>query len=110
MKCVAERQPLTRNRFRPDSKWGHSPSRRPLGSTINVAGRKVSPAKVEVAILATGLARRVTVFGIPSSDPQQNAEISANVELTPGTPLDALKQAATGVLQNWGIPRHCRTE
>ena len=77
-----------------------------LGGAINVAGRKVSPAKVEAALLATGLVRSVKVFGTPSSDAERHEEISASVEMTPGASLDALKQAATGVLQNWEIPRH----
>jgi acyl-coenzyme A synthetase/AMP-(fatty) acid ligase len=80
-----------------------------LGGAINVAGRKISPAKVEAALLSTGLVRSVKVFGTPSSDPERHEEISATVELTPGTPLDALKQAATAVLQNWEMPRHWRT-
>ncbi|MEO7098145.1 MAG: AMP-binding protein [Luteolibacter sp.] len=77
-----------------------------LGGAINVAGRKVSPAKVEAALLATGLVRSVKVFGTPSADAERHEEISASVEMTPGASLDALKQAATGVLQNWEIPRH----
>lgn len=81
-----------------------------LGSAINVAGRKVSPAKVEAAILATGLVRRVKVFGIPSSDPERFEEISALVELNPGLTLDALKSATAGKLQNWELPRHWKTD
>ncbi len=80
-----------------------------LGGAINVAGRKISPAKVEAAIISTGLVRSVKVFGTRSSDAERHEEISATVELTPGTPLDALKQAATGVLQNWEMPRHWET-
>ena len=81
-----------------------------LGSAINVAGRKVSPAKVEAAILTTGLVRRVKVFGIPSNDPERFEEISATVELNPGTSLDDLKSATAVKLQNWEIPRHWKTE
>lgn len=76
------------------------------GGAINVAGRKVSPAKLEAAILATGLVRAVRIFGIPSSDPERFEEISAQVEMLPGVSIDAVKQAATGVLQNWEMPRH----
>ncbi|MCU0749624.1 MAG: AMP-binding protein [Akkermansiaceae bacterium] len=78
------------------------------GSAINVAGRKVSPAKVEAAILATGLVRRVRVFGIPSSDPERFEEIAAEVELLPGFTLDQLKSTLPSQLQSWEIPRHWR--
>jgi acyl-coenzyme A synthetase/AMP-(fatty) acid ligase len=76
------------------------------GGAINVAGRKVSPAKVEVAIRSTGLVAKVKVFGIPSSDPERFEEIAAEVELRPGIRLDELKSAAAACLQSWEIPRH----
>lgn len=76
------------------------------GGAINVAGRKVSPAKVEAALLATGLVKRVRVFGLPSPDPERVEEIAARVELTAGTTLDQLKQAAPARLANWEVPRH----
>ncbi len=81
-----------------------------LGSAINVAGRKVSPAKVEAAILATGLVHRVKVFGIPSSDPERFEEISALVELKPVVALADLKSATAGKLQNWEFPRHWKSD
>jgi long-chain acyl-CoA synthetase len=80
-----------------------------LGGAINVAGRKVSPAKVEAALLATGLVRRVKVSGIPSADPERFEEIAAELELTDGTTLDALKSAACERLQLWELPRHWKT-
>jgi acyl-coenzyme A synthetase/AMP-(fatty) acid ligase len=81
-----------------------------VGGAINVAGRKVSPAKVEAAIFATGFVRRVKVFGIPSSDPERFEEIAAQVELAAGVSLDALKSAAMERLQLWEIPRHWKTD
>ena len=81
-----------------------------LGSAINVAGRKVSPAKVEAAILATGLVQRSKVCGIPSQDPERFEEISALVVLNPGVRLDDLKSATATHLQSWELPRHWRTE
>ncbi|MEO8614926.1 MAG: hypothetical protein ABI600_07295, partial [Luteolibacter sp.] len=81
-----------------------------LGGAINVAGRKISPAKVEAAILSTGLVERVRVFGIASSDPERFEEISAEVKMKPGATLEILKHAATGVLQNWETPRHWKIE
>lgn len=77
-----------------------------LGGAINVAGRKVSPAKVESAIMATGLVRRIHVHGIPSSDPERFEEIVAEVELMDGITLDLIKSAASVNLQSWELPRH----
>lgn len=76
------------------------------GEAINVAGRKISPAKVEAAILSTGLATRAKVFGIASSDPERFEEIAAEVELQPGARLDKLKTAVSEKLQGWEMPRH----
>lgn len=78
------------------------------GGAINVAGRKISPAKVEAAILATGLVTKVEVFAIPSSDPERFEEIAARVELLEGGTLDALKSAAARNLQGWEMPRQWR--
>lgn len=79
-----------------------------MGGAINVAGRKVSPAKVESAIRSTGLVAKVRVFGIPSSDPERCEEIAAEVELRRGVHLDDLKSAASASLQSWEMPRHWR--
>ena len=81
-----------------------------LGAAINVAGRKVSPAKVEAALLATGLVQRSKVCGIPSLDPERFEEISALVALNPGVRLDDLKSATATHLQSWELPRHWKTE
>jgi acyl-coenzyme A synthetase/AMP-(fatty) acid ligase len=76
------------------------------GGAINVAGRKISPAKVEAALLATGLVTRVRVSGQPSPDPERVEEIAARVELAAGITLAQLKQAALDRLANWEVPRH----
>ncbi|RPJ34078.1 MAG: hypothetical protein EHM17_07965 [Verrucomicrobiaceae bacterium] len=78
------------------------------GGAINVAGRKISPAKVEAAIMATGLVRRVKVLGIPSSDPERYEEIAAVVETHEGVTPAGLKSAVAKHLQAWEIPRHWR--
>lgn len=78
------------------------------GGAINVAGRKISPAKVEAAIMATGLVLRVRVLGIPSRDPERFEEISALVETNSGVTPAALKSAVAKHLQAWEIPRHWR--
>ncbi len=77
-----------------------------VGDAINVSGRKVSPSKVEQALLATGLVLKATVRGIPSNDPERFEEISATVTLLPGTSLAALITAAAAKLQAWELPRH----
>ncbi len=81
-----------------------------LGGAINVAGRKVSPAKVEAALLETGLVQCVNVSGVASADPERYQEISAIVGLLPGVKLDQLKSAAVHKLQNWEIPRHWKVD
>lgn len=79
-----------------------------LGGAINVAGRKVSPVKVETAIRATGLVRDIRVHGIASADPERCQEIVAEVELAEGVSLENLKRALAGNLQSWETPRHWR--
>lgn len=76
------------------------------GGAINVAGRKVSPAKVEAALLATGCVTTVRVYGTPSNDPERCEEICAMVSLAQDKILDDLKAAAMERLQNWELPRH----
>jgi long-chain acyl-CoA synthetase len=78
------------------------------GDAINVAGRKISPAKVEAAIMATGHVIRVKVLGIPSSDPERFEEIAALVEMGAGLTPTALKSAVAKHLPLWEIPRHWR--
>jgi long-chain acyl-CoA synthetase len=77
-----------------------------VGGAINVAGRKVSPSKVEAALLATGLVRTASVRGVASADPERFEEISASVEMLPGVSLDELKAACGAKLQGWELPRH----
>jgi long-chain acyl-CoA synthetase len=76
------------------------------GGAINVAGRKISPAKVEAAVTATGLVMRVKVLGIPSADPERHEEIAALVELAEGVAPADLKSALTEKIPLWEIPRH----
>lgn len=76
------------------------------GQAINVAGRKISPAKVEAGLMATGLLKSVKVYGIPSRDPERVEELAAHIELLEGASLDQLKHAAHEKLANWEVPRH----
>ncbi len=76
------------------------------GGAINVAGRKVSPAKVEEAILGTGLVLSASVRGIPSADPERHEEIAATVETVSGVSPERLKAAVLRILPSWEVPRH----
>ncbi|MFT3992236.1 MAG: fatty acid--CoA ligase family protein [Luteolibacter sp.] len=76
-----------------------------VGGAINVAGRKVSPAKVEAAILETGLVAQVHVHGVPSSDPERFEEIAADYVLRDGRTLEELKSALVERVQLWEMPR-----
>jgi long-chain acyl-CoA synthetase len=76
------------------------------GGAINVSGRKISPSKVESALMATGLLRRVRVFGVPSPDPDRFEEILALYEAEPGATIEMLKQATSSRLELWELPRH----
>lgn len=75
------------------------------GGAINVAGRKVSPAKVERAILASGMVRAVRVYGFASADPERYQEIGACVEIHDGAALADLKAELVRCLPLWEIPR-----
>ena len=76
--------------------------------SINVAGRKIGPAKIEAALLASGLVERARAFGVPSHDPERVEEITAMVELKSGT-LEQLRHRMTEVLAGWEMPRHWET-
>lgn len=75
------------------------------GAAINVAGRKISPAKIEAAVAATGLVSSVRVFGQPSGDAERCEEIAAEVALRPGVSLAAVKSAVAASVQSWETPR-----
>ncbi len=78
------------------------------GGHINVAGRKIGPARVEAILLDTGLLERVRVFGIPSRDPERVDEVAALVPA--GTDIAAVRGAAAGKLAGWELPRHWFTD
>jgi len=71
---------------------------------INVAGRKLGPARVERLLLADGAVDRARVFGIPSPDPERVDEVAALI------PADAdpaaLRRLLARDLEGWEIPRH----
>ena len=77
--------------------------------SINVAGRKIGPAKIEAALIGTGLVEKAKVFGIPSHDPERVEEITAMVSLKDGS-LDDLRHAVAEALAGWELPRHWVTD
>lgn len=76
------------------------------GGAINVSGRKISPAKVEAALMETGLLQRVRVFGVPSPDPERFEEILALYESKQAISIEKLKLAALSRVELWELPRH----
>lgn len=77
---------------------------------INVAGRKVPPARVEAAIGSLTGVRQVLVFGIPSADAVRGEEIVAVVNWSGGEADDAAfrlqMRAIDGSLEPHERPRH----
>ena len=77
-----------------------------LGDQINIAGRKVSPETVEVALLAHPQVRECLVFGVPSRD-EQRTEIIVAV-IVAGVEEKELKHFLLQMLPAWQIPREWR--
>lgn len=76
--------------------------------SINVAGRKIGPAKIEAALMSSGLVDRAKVYGVPSHDPERVEEVAAMVRLKSGT-LEELRRRMTAELAGWEMPRHWET-
>lgn len=76
---------------------------------INVAGRKVNPAKIENALAALPGIGQVVVFGVPSSDAARGDEIVVLIRHAETTGLETLKRAAAPLLPSHERPRHWRS-
>jgi long-chain acyl-CoA synthetase len=74
-----------------------------LGDQINIAGRKLSPATVERALLAHPQVRDCLVFGVPDRDPERGETIVAVV--ASGAPESGLKKFLLQSLPAWQVPR-----
>ena len=72
---------------------------------INIAGRKVSPPRVEAAILRETAVKHCVVFGVPSSEPSRVHDSVAVVAPTEDFDLEALKQGIAERLQPYEMPR-----
>jgi len=74
------------------------------GEQINVAGRKLGPGRIELAIQNTGLISQARIFGLPSSDPERVDEIA--VLLPQDSDVAGLRSVLGKSLAGWQIPRH----
>ncbi len=75
---------------------------------INVAGRKISPSRIEEKLLALPGVRHCVVFGIPSADPARVEEIAVCLNLSENTGLSEIQQASARFLPSMEQPRHWR--
>ncbi|WP_435893114.1 AMP-binding protein [Oceaniferula spumae] len=76
------------------------------GEAINVAGRKVSPAKIERACLSLTGVTNAKVTSQRSRDFERFEEVKVAVQLEPECDLKALKHHAAEILDSWEMPRH----
>lgn len=76
--------------------------------TINIAGRKVAPGKIEEAILSANPdIEHCVVFGVPSRDPERVEEIVACLSLSRNNrDEDLIKSKLLKKLANFEMPRH----
>jgi acyl-CoA synthetase (AMP-forming)/AMP-acid ligase II len=76
-----------------------------VNDQINVAGRKVSPAAIEEALLAHKAVRECLVFSVPSHDADRTDLIVACVAGAAPVATGALKQYLLSKLPAWQVPR-----
>ena len=76
-----------------------------LNDQINVAGRKVSPATIEEALLAHEAVRDCLVFSVPSQDADRTDRIVACVAGAAPVSAETLKQSLLRKLPAWQVPR-----
>lgn len=74
--------------------------------TINVAGRKVSPAEIEALLHAHPEIGHCVVFGVPSTDAARVDDIVACVNASPAVDRDALVRQLSSGLPATLRPRH----
>ena len=76
------------------------------GDAINVAGRKVSPAKIHRACSSLAGSTLIEVSSVRSRDFERFEEVKVAVRLSPDCDLKVLKNHATQYLDSWEMPRH----
>ncbi|HTL56867.1 MAG TPA: fatty acid--CoA ligase family protein [Candidatus Limnocylindrales bacterium] len=75
------------------------------GDQINVAGRKVAPEAIELALASHPQVRGCLAFGVPSLDAQRGEMIVACVALTSDIGAQDLRKFALARLPAWQVPR-----
>lgn len=76
-----------------------------LSDQINVAGRKVSPATVELALRQHDAVRECLAFGVPSGDVDRTDAIVVCVSTRAPVSPESIKQFLLGKLPAWQVPR-----
>ena len=76
-----------------------------LADQINVAGRKVSPAAIEQALLEHDRVARCLAFGVPSADADRAEVIVACIVAKSPVTGEELKQFLLTKIPAWQIPR-----
>ena len=79
-----------------------------LSDQINVAGRKVSPATIEQALLEHQAVAECLVFGVPSADEDRTDLIVACIATSGEKNAEAFKQFLLARLPSWQVPREWR--
>ncbi|HRX53908.1 MAG TPA: fatty acid--CoA ligase family protein [Verrucomicrobiales bacterium] len=80
-----------------------------LDDLINVAGRKISPASLELCLHAFPFVRCCLVFGVPSPDPARGDDIVACInpgEHEEGPLIDTLRNEISKRFPPFAMPRH----
>ncbi|MGJ8672637.1 AMP-binding protein [Rubritalea sp.] len=77
-----------------------------VGLSINVAGRKVSPTKVQRVCEAMPGVKKIEVQRIRSRDSERFEEVAVRAKLDQSTSIKDLKNWAYTKLESWEMPRH----
>ena len=76
-----------------------------VSDQINVAGRKISPAHIEAALLLHQSVAECLVFGVASDDADRSEHIVACVVARQPVTSEDLKQSLLARLPAWQVPR-----
>jgi len=76
-----------------------------ISDVINVAGKKVNPAEVEVQLLRFKGVRQAVVFGRPTGAGLRNEEVAACVRASPDVSESDLLRFCRTALSGWQVPK-----
>lgn len=76
-----------------------------MGDQINVAGRKVLPAVIELALKKHPAIRECLVFGVPDLSGDRTDCIVACIEAKEPVTIDCLKDFLLAIIPAWQVPR-----